>query len=407
MKKVFVGVLVAMQLAVFCSMAEAELVETGERYLGTPYQFGGNTPDQGFDPSGFVQYVTKETWDAPLPRTVREQWKQGESVERAELERGDLIFFGASTTPTHVAIYAGNDTILHVTQSKGVITTELSTSAYWNPRYLGAKRITEEPALSLDPFVQEAAKYIGIPYIFGEADPEIGFDCSGLTNYVFRQMGIFLPRSAEEQWLVGEEIELEDIQPGDVVFFKDTYKPGISHNGIYAGNNQFIHASRSESVTIGHLTSTYWQEQFAGVRRFNDLTLEAEVPVVSVATKYVGEVPYKQGGVTPEGFDTAGFIQYAFRESYGIELPRYASGQLEHGDEIAREDVRPGDIVFFEGNTLNPAIYISEDRVVHVTLSQGVTVTNFAASNYWRDRYVTAVRVPEATKIHDDLLQKR
>ncbi len=193
MKKVFVGVLVAIQFAVCSSMAEAELVETGERYLGTPYQYGGNAPEQGFDPSGFVQYVTRQTWDAPLPRTVREQWKQGESVERTELERGDLIFFGVSTTPTHVAIYAGNDTILHVTQSKGVITTKLSTSAYWNPRYLGAKRITEEPALSLDPFVQEAAKYIGIPYIFGEADPEIGFDCSGLTNYVFRQEGIFLP----------------------------------------------------------------------------------------------------------------------------------------------------------------------------------------------------------------------
>ncbi len=131
--------------------------------------------------------------------------------------------------------------------------------------YLGAKRMTKDPELADDPIVQEAARYLDIPYVFGGSTPEAGFDCSGLVQYVFEnKLHIYLPRSAEQQWLVGEKIKLSDIKPGDVIYFSDTYKKGISHTGIYAGEGRFIQASRSEKVTISYLAEDYWKKHFTG-----------------------------------------------------------------------------------------------------------------------------------------------
>ncbi|MFP3394606.1 C40 family peptidase, partial [Brevibacillus sp. SIMBA_076] len=73
---------------------------------------------------------------------------------------------------------------------------------------------------------------------------------------------------------------------------------------------------------------------------------------------YIGEVPYVKGGTNPEkGFDTAGFTQYVYQKVLGIELPRYASGQVKAGTPVKRSELKPGDLVFFKGTSLMPAIY--------------------------------------------------
>ncbi|WP_412677698.1 C40 family peptidase [Bacillus swezeyi] len=374
------------------------IAETAKELEGVKYSYGGEMPKTGFDSSGFVQYVF-QSLDISLPRTVKEQSNLGTSVSRDKLEQGDLVFFKnaalESDTPTHVAIYLGNDQIIHSTKSNGVSITKLQGSAYWSSGYDEAKRITKEPAVSKDPVVQKALDYIGVPYEFGSASPDLGFDCSGLTQYVFREiLGVYLPRSAEQQWAVGRKVELEDIQPGDVVFFSNTYKPGISHNGIYAGGGRFIHASRSNKVTISYLSASYWQKKFTGIRRFDRLSLP-DNPIVSEAIKHIGEVDYKKGGTTPQdGFDTAGFIQYVYKTAAGVELPRYADKQYNAGERITKQDLEPGDIVFFKGTTvLIPSIYIGNGQVVLVTLSSGVTTADMETSAYWKDKYAGSVRI--------------
>ncbi|TFE00547.1 C40 family peptidase [Jeotgalibacillus salarius] len=106
---------------------------------------------------------------------------------------------------------------------------------------------------------------LGIPYVWGGSAPD-GFDCSGFVYYVFREAGLVISRTnAEDQH--ARSYAVNSPEPGDLVFFENTYKTGISHVGIYIGNDQFIHANDGDGVQITSLGNSYWQEKFEGFRR--------------------------------------------------------------------------------------------------------------------------------------------
>ncbi len=115
--------------------------------------------------------------------------------------------------------------------------------------------------------LQISERYLGIPYVWGGASPETGFDCSGLVQYVFAQLGVAIPRTADEQFSYGYYVEKEQLLPGDLVFF-ETYEPGPSHIGIYYNEHYFIHAdSSSGMVTFDSLDRAYREETYLGARR--------------------------------------------------------------------------------------------------------------------------------------------
>lgn len=114
--------------------------------------------------------------------------------------------------------------------------------------------------------ISTSMQYIGVPYVFGGTSPYYGFDCSGYVQYVFAQVGISLPRTADVQYEVGTPISTADLRPGDAVFFT-TYTYGASHVGIYIGDGNFIHASSSRGVTISSLSSAYYSTHYIGARR--------------------------------------------------------------------------------------------------------------------------------------------
>jgi peptidoglycan DL-endopeptidase CwlO len=117
-----------------------------------------------------------------------------------------------------------------------------------------------------DEVVKIAKEQLGVPYKFGGTTPE-GFDCSGFVMYVFDKVGIDMPRTASEQYNVGAEVDKKDLKPGDLVFFENTYKAGISHSGIYIGEDEFISATSSKGIAISSLDSSYWGPKFAGGKR--------------------------------------------------------------------------------------------------------------------------------------------
>ncbi|SMC86761.1 C40 family peptidase [Sporomusa malonica] len=115
--------------------------------------------------------------------------------------------------------------------------------------------------------VKSAQKYMGVPYVWGGTTPD-GWDCSGYTQYVMKENGISIPRTAAEQFSKGIAVEKANLQVGDMVFFT-TYKPGASHVGFYMGDGKFIHASSAaKEVAINSLSEDYYTQRYIGARRY-------------------------------------------------------------------------------------------------------------------------------------------
>ena len=118
---------------------------------------------------------------------------------------------------------------------------------------------------SVDSLMNEAKKMIGVPYKWGGTTPS-GFDCSGFIFYVYDKAGYDISRNSAQGYF-DRSYYVDKPQVGDLVFFKNTYKQGISHVGIYVGNNQFINAS-SSGVEITSLGNSYWSKHFDSYKRF-------------------------------------------------------------------------------------------------------------------------------------------
>ena len=125
--------------------------------------------------------------------------------------------------------------------------------------------------------VIQAMGLLGVPYKRGGTSEEKGFDCSGFVRHMFeKSVGLVLPRRAEEQAKVTEEINRSELKPGDLVFF-NTMKRTFSHVGIYVGDGKFIHAPRpGKAVRVDDMREAYWQQRFNGARRVQSDKLNTE-----------------------------------------------------------------------------------------------------------------------------------
>ncbi len=116
--------------------------------------------------------------------------------------------------------------------------------------------------------VSVAESLVGSPYKYGGSTPR-GFDCSGLVYYTHSQLGISVPRTTRQQARYANLLTLGDVERGDLLFFR-IYGDGISHVGIYAGDNQFIHAPKSgKYVSHASIDNPYWRDRLVKVGRLH------------------------------------------------------------------------------------------------------------------------------------------
>ncbi|WP_201714385.1 C40 family peptidase [Rossellomorea arthrocnemi] len=182
---------------------------------------------------------------------------------------------GTTTTPppagSSTYTVQSGDTLSHIAVRYNVSVSDimswngLNTSTIYVGQKLSIKGTsggTETPSSNV---VDIARKYVGTPYAWGGTSPS-GFDCSGFIYYVFNQAGQSIARTNTEGYYSKSSF-VSSPKAGDLVFFENTYKAGISHMGIYVGNGEFIHASDS-GVVVSKLSNTYWKPKFVGYKRF-------------------------------------------------------------------------------------------------------------------------------------------
>ncbi|WP_029270535.1 C40 family peptidase [Virgibacillus alimentarius] len=115
--------------------------------------------------------------------------------------------------------------------------------------------------------VSTAQSLVGTPYVWGGTTPA-GFDSSGFVTYVLKQEGVNVGRTHADMWASGGQ-HVSNPSPGDVVFFENTYKSGVSHSGIYVGNGQMIHAgTEATGVEYANKNDSYWGPRYIGAKSF-------------------------------------------------------------------------------------------------------------------------------------------
>lgn len=242
---------------------------------------------QGIDPGEYYVYVTALRRGTAVEKSQASVYckvKVPEPViDEFILDRDERFFFTYEDADMGV-LYLYDEELVEVNENGKTVTKKKiirkqvkATKAY---KELAARQIrreytTGEPVLTPttvtasselgQQIVNEAAKYLGTPYVWGGTTPD-GFDCSGLVQYVFYTLGIDISRVSQTQFNEGVPVSKGDLQPGDLVFFESN--GDVHHVGIYAGNGMMIHAPRTgDVVRFQSIETPYYQSEYAGARR--------------------------------------------------------------------------------------------------------------------------------------------
>ncbi|AEG91531.1 C40 family peptidase [Ramlibacter tataouinensis] len=108
--------------------------------VGTPYRYGGNTPETGFDCSGLIGYVYQQSAGISLPRTVAQISRWGQSIDAGAVRAGDLVIFGSNGVASHAAIHAGESRFVHAPSTGGTVRLNVISERYWKTRLLDYRR---------------------------------------------------------------------------------------------------------------------------------------------------------------------------------------------------------------------------------------------------------------------------
>ncbi|MCA1057183.1 NlpC/P60 family protein [Rossellomorea aquimaris] len=298
-------------------MKADDIISTAKSLIGTAtYERYVYNPPYEFGCSGFIYYAFKENGIDLATRDTNVQAQLGEYVPKDELQKGDLVFFDSNPNDddpvTHNGIYIGNNKIIHMADEENdILISDLDGKDYYQNNYKTARRVlpsfmyNEAPSSTAEKVVQIAEGLIGkasygSPYNEGT----LTFNGAGMTYYTFKQVGIDLEsKTAIEQSKLGEPVKREDLKKGDLVFLSNNSSDGkIVHVGIYAGNDQIIHAAGSDSgVKKSVILNGYYDEHYVTARRVIDVDAASSGDSTGSETPVVEEKPTDQPTTGTEG----------------------------------------------------------------------------------------------------------
>ncbi len=214
---------------------------------------------------------------APQAEPAAQAEPTPQSDENAPAEEDSTIYLRVTTSILNIRSGPGTDHDKVGKLSGGKVVTALEVLDDWykiDSGYVSADYVTVIDASQASSsgkgqeIVDYAMTLLGSPYVYGGKSPR-GFDCSGFTSYVYAQCGYSINRTASAQLDNGVPVDRSDLQPGDLVMFKQgSGGSRASHVGIYIGNGDFIHASTSRvGVVINSLSDPYHGNYYIGARR--------------------------------------------------------------------------------------------------------------------------------------------
>lgn len=256
-----------------------------------------NESTKKFTSTGFVNYVYKNNGITLNASNLKNLQSKGTTVSKANLKKGDLVFFNSvkgSTNPSLVAIYAGDHRLI-LPNSGGVVTRVMLVD-YYKDHYITAKRVfadntavapslpkpsntttvpsvskpTNTVATSADKIVNFAQSLTNkAKFGYGYNESTLTFTGAGFTYYVYKKQGIDLKsKMASQQSKIGTAVLKSNLKKGDLLFFSlDNKRTRMNQTGIYIGGNQFISLSTSGKVVKQSLSSTWATQNFMKARR--------------------------------------------------------------------------------------------------------------------------------------------
>ncbi|MCM3743098.1 C40 family peptidase [Sporosarcina luteola] len=357
--------------------------------------------------------------------------QQGTPVAKGQWQKGDLLFFSskASKIPDHVAMYIGNNKVIHMADPKqDIVISDLSDKPYYTESYIGARRVlpslmSSSPATKGDNIVDLAYKLkdeATIGSVNNESTKK--FTSTGFVNYVYKNNGVTLNASSlKALQSKGTTVSRSNLKKGDLVFFgssKGSTTPVLV--AIYAGDHRLIIPTTGAVITRVQLVDYYNDRYITAKRVFTDNTAstpsvsEPASPAPSVskpsytstsADKLVNFASsltnkakfgygYNESTLT---FTGAGFTYYVYKQQ-GIDLKsKLASRQSQVGTAVLKSNLQKGDLLFFSLDNKRTAInqtgiYIGGNQFISLSTT-GKVVQQSLSSTWAAQNYVKARRV--------------
>ncbi|MFF5996848.1 NlpC/P60 family protein [Lysinibacillus sp. KU-BSD001] len=238
-----------------------------------PYKFSCAT---------FLMYIFEKNGVDLATYNENYMMQQGTYVPRSQLQKGDLLFFKSKKTgtdPDHVAMYIGNNKVIHMADSKqNIVISDLNSKPYYTENYMTARRVlptlmSSNPATKGDSIV--ATAYANLNKVkIGSVNKEasLSFTRGGFIEYIYRKNGVSLgTKTISEQMKLGSAVSKSNLQKGDLVFFNSTKGSKTpSLVAIYAGDHRLI-IPNSNGVITRVLLVDYYAEHYITARRVTNV----------------------------------------------------------------------------------------------------------------------------------------